>query len=76
MPVRIQRRRAKGWKMPGINGGFVLLGMHTSGLSREDFSDLIDLAFAFCAEHSVVIPDLSSEAARDGEAVNVSPVAA
>lgn len=33
--------------VPGINGGFVLLGMHTSSMSREELSDLITLAIAF-----------------------------
>jgi hypothetical protein len=39
--------------VPGINGGFVLLGMHTSAMSKEEASDLIELILAFGAEHGV-----------------------
>ncbi len=39
--------------VPGINGGFVLLGMHTSAMNREEMSELIELAFAFGASHGV-----------------------
>jgi hypothetical protein len=59
--------------VPGINGGFVLLGMHTSEMSKGECAELIELVLAFGAEHEVVFHD----DARDGEAPNkASPKAA
>lgn len=43
--------------VPGINGGFVLLGMHTSRMSKQEMIDLIDLVHAFGAEHGVRFGD-------------------
>ena len=37
----------------GMAGGFVILGQHTSKMSKAELSDLIDLIGAFGAEHSV-----------------------
>lgn len=64
-----QRRDVEGWKdiftaalrsannaldvVPGINGGFVLLGMHTSSMSTEEMGELMTLIEAFGAEHGV-----------------------
>ena len=40
--------------VPNLDGsGFVALGMSTSKLSKREFSDLIELAAAFGAEHGV-----------------------
>lgn len=39
--------------VPGINGGFVLLGLHTSQLNVSDAADLITLIEAFGAERGV-----------------------
>lgn len=39
--------------VPGINGGFVLLGMHTSQMSVPEVAELIELISAFGAEHEV-----------------------
>lgn len=39
--------------VPGINGGFVLLGMHTSQMKKQEVSDLMELIAAFGAEHGV-----------------------
>lgn len=39
--------------VPGINGGFVLLGMHTSQMTVPEVADLITLIEAFGAEHGV-----------------------
>jgi len=39
--------------VPGINGGFVVLGLSTSRMSKREFSDLIELMYAFGAEHRV-----------------------
>jgi hypothetical protein len=43
--------------VPGINGGFVLLGMHTSRMTKAELGDLMSLVEAFCAEHGVALAD-------------------
>lgn len=43
--------------VPGIDGGFVVLGMSTSKMDKGTFSDLIELMYAFGAEHGVVWQD-------------------
>ena len=40
--------------VPGIDGGIVVLGQSTSRMSKRMFSDLIELIYAFGAEHGVV----------------------
>lgn len=39
--------------VPGIDGGFVPLGMRTSDMTKEEMSDLFALIEAFGAEHGV-----------------------
>ena len=39
--------------VPGIDGGFVVLGTSTSKMSKQTLSDLIELILAFGAEHDV-----------------------
>jgi len=39
--------------VPGINGGFVLLGMHTSQMTKAEVAELIELIYQFGAEHEV-----------------------
>lgn len=39
--------------VPGINGGFVVLGVPTKNQSKEWFSNLFELINAFGAEHQV-----------------------
>lgn len=39
--------------VPGLDGGFVVLGQHTSKMTKSEFSELIELILAFGAEHSV-----------------------
>lgn len=40
--------------VPGIDRGtFVALGLHTSKMSKQEFSDLLELINAFAAEHNV-----------------------
>lgn len=43
--------------VPGINGGFVLLGMHTSKMSKAEVGDLMTLIEAFGAERGVQFHD-------------------
>lgn len=41
--------------VPGLDGtGFVVLGLRTSDMSKEEFGNLIDLIDAFAAEKGVV----------------------
>lgn len=49
--------------VPGINGGFVLLGMHTSSMDKAEFGDLMTLIEAFGAERGVEFGDDESVAA-------------
>ena len=39
--------------VPGVDGGMVFLGEPTSGMSKKEMSDLIELVCAFGAEHGV-----------------------
>ncbi|CAB4121111.1 Recombinase NinB [uncultured Caudovirales phage] len=39
--------------VPGINGGFVVLGARTSKMTVEEMTEVLELAFAFGAEHGV-----------------------
>jgi hypothetical protein len=40
--------------VPGIDGGFVVLGLSTSKMTKPELSELIELAMAFGAEQGVV----------------------
>ena len=39
--------------VPGLDGGFVVLGKSTSSMTKSQLSNLLDLIGAFCAEHGV-----------------------
>jgi hypothetical protein len=39
--------------VPGLDGGFVVLGKSTSRMSKREMSDLMELIFAFGAENGV-----------------------
>jgi hypothetical protein len=44
----------KGQKaVPGIDGGFVICGHRTSTMGKKLFSDLVELIYAFGAQHGV-----------------------
>jgi hypothetical protein len=43
--------------VPGINGGLVNLGRSSSALFSDQFSDLIELIYAFGSERGVVFKD-------------------
>lgn len=49
--------------VPGLNGGFVLLGMHTSRMTKAELGELMDLIEAFGAQHGVIFHDQTAEAA-------------
>ena len=57
--------------VPGLNGGFVVLGQHTKSMSRAEFADLIELIYAFGAEHDVMWTDPAEVAARRAEAAKI-----
>jgi hypothetical protein len=40
--------------VPGVDGGFVVLGLSTSKMTKEEMSELLELAMAFGAERGVV----------------------
>jgi hypothetical protein len=39
--------------VPGIDGGFVVVGGHTSTMTKADLSELLDLIYAFGSERAV-----------------------
>ena len=39
--------------VPGIDGGFVVIGAHTSKMSKAEFSELVELIYCFGAQHGV-----------------------
>lgn len=43
--------------VPGIDGGFVVLGMSTSKMDKKTFSDLIDIIQSFGVQHNVRFTD-------------------
>jgi hypothetical protein len=43
--------------MPGIDGGFVVMGSSTSKMTKQEFSELLELARAFGAQHGVNFRD-------------------
>jgi len=43
--------------VPGINGGFVVLGQHTSKMNKKDFSELLELTIAFAAQNNISLPN-------------------
>jgi len=49
----------------GIEGGFVMLGARTSRMTIAEMTDLIELMFAFGAEHDVRWTDPKLKANRD-----------
>ena len=49
LTASLTRQRA----VPGIDGGFVVLGLSTSKMSKELFSQLIELIYAFGAERGI-----------------------
>ncbi len=50
--------------VPGIDGGFVVLGQSTSRMTVGEMRDLIELIQAFGAEHSVTFGDEATAAMR------------
>lgn len=49
--------------VPGLDGGFVVLGLSTSKMTIREMSDLIEIIHAFGAEHNVRFSAPEQEAA-------------
>lgn len=49
--------------VPGLEGGFVVLGQRTSKMNKKDFSELLELTYAFGAQQGVMWSEQSREAA-------------
>lgn len=47
--------------VPGIDGGFVVLGTKTSRMTKPEMAELIELMHAFGAEKNVTFKDIESE---------------
>lgn len=58
----LMHQLGRGRWMPAEEGGMVPIGMRTSDLSKDEFSDLIVVIQAFAARHGVILGD---EAAND-----------
>lgn len=43
--------------VPGLDGGFVVLGQRTSDMTKDEMGQLLDLIDAFAAERGVVFED-------------------
>jgi hypothetical protein len=50
LTASLRKQRA----VPGIDGGFVVLGLSTSKMTKEEMSELLELAIAFGAQHNVI----------------------
>ena len=44
--------------VPGLDGGFVVCGQRTSRMVKKEFSELIELMYAFGVEHGVKWSDI------------------
>lgn len=47
--------------VPGIDGGFVVIGTRTSKMGKREFSELLELVYAFGAQHGVKFSDPAPE---------------
>ena len=47
--------------VPGLDGGFVVCGQRTSKMGKREFSDLVELIYAFGAERGVEFSDVVPE---------------
>lgn len=47
--------------VPGIDGGFVVLGTRTSRMGKREFAELIELIYAFGAQNGVVFKESIEE---------------
>lgn len=59
LSASLRKQRA----VPGVDGGFVVLGLRTSDMGKAEMSELLELIGAFAAQHGVTFHDDKSEAA-------------
>jgi NinB protein len=79
-----QKRSTRDWKdlmtaavkvaagleaVPGLEGGLMILGLHTSDMSVDELADVITYMLKWGDEHGVVWSDPKELATRDPEAV-------
>lgn len=57
LTASLRKQRA----VPGIDGGFVVFGERTRTYTKAQFSELIDLIYAFGAQHSVKFDEQPSK---------------
>jgi len=50
--------------VPGIGGGFVVLGTRTRDMTKEEFSELLEFSYAFGAEQGVTFRDDKEQALK------------
>ena len=53
LSASLRKQRA----VPGIDGGFVVVGLHTSQMTIAEMSEMIELAHAFGADRGVLFHD-------------------
>jgi hypothetical protein len=53
--------------VPGLEGGIMLLGLHTSDMSVEEMADLITYMLKWGDEHGVVWSDPSEQISESGQ---------
>ena len=47
--------------VPGIDGGFVVIGQSTSKMTKQELSEVIELAYAFGAQNGVKFEETQPE---------------
>lgn len=52
--------------VPGIDGGFVVLGHRTSTMPKSEFSDLIELIYSFGCDHLVKWSEPAMKSYQEG----------
>ena len=46
--------------VPGLDGGFVVLGLHTRKLTKGEFADLLDLILAYCRDNGIEVAEVAA----------------
>jgi hypothetical protein len=46
--------------VPGIDGGFVVLGARTSRMTKSEMSEMIEFIYAFGAQHGVTFDEVAA----------------
>lgn len=59
--------------VPGLEGGLMILGLHTSDMDVEEMADVITYMLQWGDAHGVVWSDPNDLAARDGGVANNAP---